>query len=46
VLTTSAEWFDAVADVFGMPLPEVDAAGRDSLWRWLSDSHEAWLTTD
>jgi arylamine N-acetyltransferase len=45
VLSTSTEWFDAVAEVFGMPLPEVDAAGRDALWRWLSESHDAWLAT-
>jgi arylamine N-acetyltransferase len=46
VLSSQAEWFEAVADVFGMPLSEVDDAGRDSLWQWLSDSHEAWLATD
>ena len=43
VLSTRAEWFDAVADVFGMPLADVDEAGRDALWRWLSVAHEAWL---
>jgi len=42
VLTTSTDWFDAVADVFGMPLTEVDDVGRESLWRWLSESHESW----
>ena len=45
VLTTSTEWFDAVADVFGMPLSEVDAEARASLWRWLSESHESWATS-
>jgi len=43
VLSSRAEWFDAVADVFGMPLTEVDAVGRESLWQWLSASHDAWL---
>jgi arylamine N-acetyltransferase len=43
VLSSRAEWFDAVADVFGMPLPEVDGTGRDDLWRWLEASHGAWL---
>ena len=44
-LTTSIDWFDAVADVFGMPLTEVDADDREALWRWLSTSHEAWLAS-
>jgi arylamine N-acetyltransferase len=44
-LTTSADWFDAVADVFGMPLTEVGADSREALWRWLSESHEAWLVS-
>ena len=43
VLSSRDEWFEAVADVFGMPLSEVDATGRDSLWEWLTVSHEAWL---
>jgi len=44
-LTTSTDWFDAVADVFGMPLTEVDADDREALWRWLSTSHEAWMAS-
>jgi len=43
VLSSRAEWFDAVADVFGMPLADVDEPGRDALWRWLSDTHESWV---
>ncbi len=43
VLATKTEWFESVADVFGMPLPEVSAQSRDDLWRWLEASHEAWL---
>jgi len=45
VLSTRVEWFDAVADVFGMPLTDVDEAGRDALWQWLCGAHEAWLAT-
>ena len=45
VLSSRAEWFDAVADVFGMPLTDVDAVGRESLWQWLSASHDTWLAT-
>jgi arylamine N-acetyltransferase len=45
VLATKDEWFDAVADVFGMPLTEIDGTGRDALWQWLTVSHDAWLAT-
>jgi len=46
VLTRRADWFDAVADVFGMPLPDVDAADRARLWEWLSASHDQWLAAE
>jgi arylamine N-acetyltransferase len=44
VLSSQRDWFAAVADVFGMPLDDVDLAGRGFLWQWLSESHEAWLS--
>jgi arylamine N-acetyltransferase len=43
VLATQSEWFDAVDEVFGMALPDVDEAARAALWRWLRTSHEAWV---
>ena len=43
VLSSRTEWFDAVADVFGMPFADVDDASRDHLWQWLTASHEEWL---
>jgi arylamine N-acetyltransferase len=43
VLTSQSDWFDAVADVFGMPLVDVDAVSRDYVWQWLLASHEDWL---
>jgi hypothetical protein len=43
VLSTKRDWFEAVADVFGMPLDDIDHVGRERLWQWLSESHDAWL---
>jgi len=45
VLTSQSQWFEAVADVFGMPLSEIDTAGRARLWQWLRTSHDAWIAT-
>lgn len=45
VLERATDWYDAVADAFGMPLSEIDAAGREALWRWLGESHEAWVAS-
>jgi N-hydroxyarylamine O-acetyltransferase len=38
-----AEWFEVLADLFGLPLTDVDAAARDALWARVRRSHEAWL---
>jgi hypothetical protein len=44
-LTSGAELFDALADVFGLGpgLASVDAPARDALWSRLSTAHEAWV---
>ncbi len=42
-LATSDEWFDALRDVFDLPLDDVDAAGRAALWARVRAAHEAWL---
>jgi arylamine N-acetyltransferase len=42
VLDTSTEWFEALADVFGLPLTDLGPAARDRLWRRVIDSHRAW----
>jgi arylamine N-acetyltransferase len=44
-LTTSADWFAALADVFGLPLSDVDAGRREALWAKVDAAHEAWLAT-
>jgi N-hydroxyarylamine O-acetyltransferase len=42
-IETQAEWFEAIADVFGMPLTDVDAAARAALWTRVRTAHETWL---
>jgi len=42
-LETSQDWFDALADVFDLPLADVDRPARQALWRKVRRDHEAWL---
>ena len=42
-LETQEEWFEAIADVFDLPLTDVDAAARAALWTRVRTAHEAWL---
>ena len=42
-IETQDEWFQALADVFDLPLTDVDAGERDALWRRVRATHEAWL---
>lgn len=44
-IESEGEWFEAVADVFDMPLADVDAGERHKLWARLRASHEAWLAS-
>ena len=46
LLADEGEWFAALADVFGMPLPDVDAAERRALWQRVCAQHEAWAASD
>ncbi len=39
-LTTAADWYGALADIFGLVLPAED---RAPLWRRVSAAHDAWL---
>jgi arylamine N-acetyltransferase len=45
VLETPDEWFQLLADVFGLTLPDVLPADRLSLWRRVSAAHESWQTS-
>lgn len=42
-VTGRAEWFAALADVFGLTLDDLDAAERDDLWTRVHAAHLAWL---
>lgn len=44
-LDTQTEWFDALADVFGLTLDDVDAAARARLWQRVHTTHQAWLAS-
>ena len=44
-LDTQAEWFEALADVFDLPLPDIGPHARRSLWNRVRRAHEAWLQT-
>ena len=44
-LDTQSEWFDALADVFGLTLDDVDAAARVRLWQRVHTTHQAWLAS-
>ena len=44
LLAGEREWFAALADVFGLDLPDVDAAERRALWERVSAQHEAWAS--
>jgi arylamine N-acetyltransferase len=45
LLADEGEWFGALADVFGLPLPDVDAAERRALWQRVYAQHEAWTAS-
>jgi len=42
-LETSADWFAALADVFDLPLADVDARARGALWAKVRAAHETWI---
>jgi arylamine N-acetyltransferase len=45
VLSDEGEWFGALADVFDLPLPDVDAAERRALWQRVCTQHDAWAAS-
>ncbi|MBM7790609.1 arylamine N-acetyltransferase family protein [Tenggerimyces flavus] len=44
-LETSADWFAAMADVFDLPLHDVDPAERERLWERTKTAHHAWVAS-
>jgi N-hydroxyarylamine O-acetyltransferase len=45
LLADEREWFAALDDVFGLPLPDVDAE-RHALWQRVRAQHDAWAASD
>jgi len=45
-METSADWFACLAEVFDLPLTEVDEAARAKLWQRVCVAHEAWLAAE
>ena len=43
LLETSGEWFELLADVYGLELSDVDGPARERLWARISEAHERWL---
>ena len=42
LLADEGKWFAALADVFGLELPDIDAPERRALWARVRAQHEAW----
>jgi arylamine N-acetyltransferase len=42
-IATSDDWFGALADVFDLPLADLDTGERARLWAKVRAAHEAWL---
>ncbi len=41
-LDTQADWFSALADIFGLHLTDLDAAARNALWARVHQAHQTW----
>jgi arylamine N-acetyltransferase len=44
-VATRADWFACLADMFDLPLSDVDEQRKTALWHKVVVSHEEWLTT-
>jgi N-hydroxyarylamine O-acetyltransferase len=42
VLETRTEWYEALAEVFGLELTDLNAADHEVLWARVHSAHEAW----
>jgi arylamine N-acetyltransferase len=43
IVDSLAEWYEMLADVYGLELRDADAAARERLWARVSRAHEVWL---
>jgi N-hydroxyarylamine O-acetyltransferase len=44
-LNSSTDWYTCLADVFNLPLSDVDEPGKAALWQKVTTTHEKWLAT-
>ncbi|MFL6123461.1 arylamine N-acetyltransferase family protein [Actinophytocola sp.] len=44
-LDTRADWYACLADVFNLPLSDVDETRRTTLWEKVTATHENWLAS-
>jgi arylamine N-acetyltransferase len=42
---TQRDWFAVLADIFRLPLSDVDQNGKNTLWRKVILAHETWLAS-
>jgi N-hydroxyarylamine O-acetyltransferase len=42
-LDTATDWFEALGDVFDLPLTDLTESERQALWARVRNAHEAWL---
>jgi N-hydroxyarylamine O-acetyltransferase len=43
-IDTAPEWYAVLDGMFGLPLTDLDAGARETLWRRVRDAHDTWLT--
>jgi N-hydroxyarylamine O-acetyltransferase len=43
-IETKGEWYGVLDEVFGLPLDDVAAGERETLWQRVRTAHEQWLT--
>ena len=43
LVDTEEEWFEALVDVFGLALPDLDGADRRRLWARVRAGHDQWV---
>ena len=43
IVDSKKDWFAALADVFHLPLSDVDERKKATLWQRVHAAHEAWL---
>jgi len=46
VIDDQADWYAALQDVFGLPMPHLSVTDRDDLWRRVVSQHEAFLAAN